>query len=281
MKNKNTGKSYNIVKALVETEEKKQQILNERFIRIGLSKIYVEDFIKPPTQCRKCKGFGHIEKLCKSNYRCGKCGDEHKEDDCQVDKAKSRCVNCMNNHSSFYRGCIAYREAKKSKVLGNNKQSVNVGHETNNQATAFQRTYSSSLLMDKNILNQFNDMLKSNISDNNKQIEKIIIKQTEEIIKRESVETIKTIERILKLNNMKLCYFVIDTIKALVTNVKLTNVKIESIAGAFRDHELGNIQVDDMVRYYCPKSVKITSTNADDVNEDLANRLTYTPFCSN
>jgi len=63
--------------------------------------------------------------------------------------------------------------------------------------------------------------------------------------------------------------------------VKLTNVKIESIAAAFRDHELGNIQVDDMVRYYCPKSVKLTSTNADDVNEDLANRLTYTPFCSN
>ena len=60
MKNKSTGKTFNFVKVLVENEDRKKRLLNERFIKIGLSKLYLEDFTKPPTQCRKCKSFEHI-----------------------------------------------------------------------------------------------------------------------------------------------------------------------------------------------------------------------------
>ena len=273
MKNKFNGKSYNFVKALIENEQTKQHLLNERYIRIGLSKIYLEDFIKPPTQCRKCKGFGHIEKICKLNYRCGKCGDEHAEDDCQVDKTNSKCVNCKSNHSSFYRGCLAYHEAKNLKLLVNNKHSL--AKESNNQAPTFKRTYSSSTQIDNNILSQFNDMLKSTISNNNTQIEKIIKERTEEIVKRESLETIKSIERIMKMNNMKLCYFVIDTIKTLIPTVKFSKEKIESIATTFKNHELGNIQAVDMFRYYCTDKSRQTSASVD--GSDDLNRLNYTP----
>ena len=79
MKNKNSGKSCNFVKVLVENENTKKHLLNERFIRIALSKLYIEDFTKPPTQCRKCKAFGHIEKNCKSIQKCGKCSNNHLE----------------------------------------------------------------------------------------------------------------------------------------------------------------------------------------------------------
>jgi hypothetical protein len=69
IKNKISGNSYNFVKALIINEETKRELLNERFIRIGISKIYLEDFVKPPTQCRKCKAIGHIEKNCKSTRK--------------------------------------------------------------------------------------------------------------------------------------------------------------------------------------------------------------------
>jgi hypothetical protein len=69
MKNKISGNSYNFVKALVINEEKKRELLSERFIRIGISKIYLEDFVEPPTQCRKYKAIGHIEKNCKSTRK--------------------------------------------------------------------------------------------------------------------------------------------------------------------------------------------------------------------
>ncbi len=69
MKNKISGNSYNFVKALIINEETKRELLNERFIRIGISKIYLEDFVEPPTQCRKYKAIGHIEKNCKSTRK--------------------------------------------------------------------------------------------------------------------------------------------------------------------------------------------------------------------
>jgi hypothetical protein len=86
MKNKTNGKSYNFVKALIVSEEKKRELLNERFIKIGISKIYSEDFVKQPTQCRKCKAFGHIEKNCKSSQKCGTYCENHGEDEFNVSK---------------------------------------------------------------------------------------------------------------------------------------------------------------------------------------------------
>ena len=110
-------------------------------------------------------------------------------------------LNCKSNHSFFYRVCSAYHEAKNLKLLVNNKHSL--AKESNNQAPTFKRTYSSLIQIDNNILNQFNYMLKSTISNNNTQIEKIIKERTEEIVKRESLQTIKSIERIIKMNDIK------------------------------------------------------------------------------
>ena len=81
MKNKIDGRLRNFVKIRMANEDVKNKLLNERFIRIALFKIYIEDFAKPPTQCRKCKSFGHIEKNCKSVQKYGECTGNHSEDE--------------------------------------------------------------------------------------------------------------------------------------------------------------------------------------------------------
>ena len=62
---------------------------------------------------------------------------------------------------------------------------------------------------------------------------------------------------------MKLCYFVIDMFEALIPSVKFSKTKIETIANSFRRHQLGNIQAEDILSYYCPEKGK--KTNAENV----------------
>jgi hypothetical protein len=77
MKSKITNKSHKMVKIEFETEEIKRNLLNKRFIKMGIRKYFLEDFCKQPTQCRKCKGFGHVEIKCVSTLKCGKCGQNY------------------------------------------------------------------------------------------------------------------------------------------------------------------------------------------------------------
>jgi hypothetical protein len=113
MKNKLTGRSYNFVKALIDSETQKQYLINERFIRFNLSKLYIEDFIKPTIQCRKCKGLGHIEKTCNKEYKCGKCGENHMENTCQRIK-KMQNVQIENKITRSF--IEAVKSTKKQKI---------------------------------------------------------------------------------------------------------------------------------------------------------------------
>ena len=71
-----------------------------------------------------------------------------------------------------------------------------------------------------------------------------IIKQTSDVIKQESVAIQKRIDNILKINNLELCYFVVDTVKTLVPSVKFTASKMKIIQEAFSNYQLGEIQLD-------------------------------------
>jgi hypothetical protein len=85
-----------------------------------------------------------------------------------------------------------------------------------------------------------------------------MIKQTSDVIKQESVAIQKRIDNILKINNLKLCYFVVDTIKTLVPSVKFTAPKMKIIREAFSNYQLGEIQLDNcpgivlVLSWYCP-----------------------------
>jgi hypothetical protein len=133
-------KSIKMVKLLFHNEGAKNNVLKIGSMLIGYFKFYVEEYSKPPIQCKKCKGFGHIGIKCVSKYKCGFCGDEHDEKDCKIRDIKPafKCANCSSNHSAYYRGCSVYKQAKDSKL-----QNVNKSFKVNTQNDFFQRNYST------------------------------------------------------------------------------------------------------------------------------------------
>ena len=58
--------------------------------------------------------------------------------------------------------------------------------------------------------------------------------------------------------------------------MKFSKEKIESIATTFKNHELGNIQAVDMIRFYCTEKSRQTSASVDE--SDDMNHLNYTPY---
>lgn len=113
MTSKHTGHVNKMIKAAMESEERKTQLLNMRYIIIENEKYYVEEFMMPPIQCRRCKGFEHVEKICKNKFKCGKCSKEHKEEECN---STCKSANCSGEHSTFYRGCPEFTKTKNEKL---------------------------------------------------------------------------------------------------------------------------------------------------------------------
>jgi hypothetical protein len=144
-----------------------------------------------------------------------------------VNKDNYKCANCERSHSSFYRGCHGFREAKNLLLLKNNKQNNiriidNSSHESVsisniNSKINTERVYSSFLTSNNNddLLKKFETILASNKDQ--------IIKQTSDVIKQESV----------------------------VPNVKFTVSKMKVIQEAFSNYQLGEIQLDKLKNHFC------------------------------
>ena len=63
-------------------------------------------------QCFKCLEFGHRSHECCNSLKFRRCGGEHLVKDCAQTEQETKCPNCGENHSSNYRGCAKYQEAK-------------------------------------------------------------------------------------------------------------------------------------------------------------------------
>ena len=63
-------------------------------------------------QCFKCLEFGHRSHECCNSLKCRRCGGEHLAKDYAQAEQVTKCPNCGENHSSNYRGCAKYQEAK-------------------------------------------------------------------------------------------------------------------------------------------------------------------------
>jgi hypothetical protein len=46
-------------------------------------KYKTETYVKPPTRCYLCQGFGHMAKSCRGSIRCGRCAGDHNTRDDQ------------------------------------------------------------------------------------------------------------------------------------------------------------------------------------------------------
>jgi hypothetical protein len=81
---------------------------------LGVLNFYVEEYGKPPIQCRKCKGLGQTADECTSSHKLGFCSEEHDENDCKKKQNKQafKFTYCNQNHSANYRGCFTYQQAK-------------------------------------------------------------------------------------------------------------------------------------------------------------------------
>ncbi|TFY82465.1 hypothetical protein EWM64_g1540 [Hericium alpestre] len=89
--------------------------IGNRLIRDGLlichACVHPQKAKKEPIRCLCCQNLGHfMADCCKTDYRCGQCGDAHHTDSCQVtDRVK--CASCGSpKHNTFTCDCPAYLE---------------------------------------------------------------------------------------------------------------------------------------------------------------------------
>ena len=83
-------------------------------IYCGYSKIRVDPWVRPPTQCRNCWAVGsHDTNRCRKRQPiCGKCAQNHDTDSCEAAQPNFECCQCGGPHAAWNRRCPAQREAQ-------------------------------------------------------------------------------------------------------------------------------------------------------------------------
>jgi hypothetical protein len=261
MKNKMSNKSFQFVKIEIENEVRKSKLLEQKFIKLGYSRFYLEEFSRPPIQCRKCKGYNHIEKFCKNELKCSKCSGNHDVNVCTSEKPK--CANCEGDHSSFYRGCQEYLKEKNKKL-----EKTNVATKTNPSSSGFIRNYSSFVHPTESVDDKISSFGNKLVEDLNKSIKAELSKSMNNIN-----ETLKEMNKTIKVNNMKICYLMIETMKICFPNLKMTQDKMNDIKECFNFHQLGNLDINNLTNYFCKeKSNKnVSAFNTESANEYIPN----------
>lgn len=98
-------------------------------IGVTMCKIYERQSVK---RCNNCQRYGHFAKECPTSQvaNCGKCGEEHRTDQC-VSEVK-KCINCVReklevtDHPVFYHKCPSLmkynEEVKQNKDLNSKRK---------------------------------------------------------------------------------------------------------------------------------------------------------------
>ncbi|CAF0990596.1 unnamed protein product [Brachionus calyciflorus] len=219
-------------------EEKK--LLEDRILVINSVRYQVGEIARPPKRCKKCKKFYHTALNCTNEACCGRCGrKDHDDENCPSIKTKEfNCVNCGENHSSYYEGC---RDSDNKQIT----------------STGFYRSY-SDVANSKNSNNEILEKLNEIQNNLNSKIEKIETKINN--IKLETVEEINQIiqtkitefTRQFILNNSRVLHFTLDMLKILFPNMKKPNKnQIQLLISSYKHHELGNGIDSSALTAYC------------------------------
>lgn len=88
-------------------------------IRFTYYRERVLPFIGKVRQCFNCWRFGHLAQNCKSQKRCGRCGNNHSEKDCEV--ADLKCIYCGGKHSANFMDCPENKRQQNIKILMDSK----------------------------------------------------------------------------------------------------------------------------------------------------------------
>ena len=74
-------------------------------VYIGYLSVPVRTFVPDPLRCFRCHRFGHGSAACRSQARCGRCGEPEHGKECN---AVEKCPNCNGNHSAWDRKCSEF-----------------------------------------------------------------------------------------------------------------------------------------------------------------------------
>ncbi|CAF1198218.1 unnamed protein product [Didymodactylos carnosus] len=68
-----------------------------------------------PAQCFICLQFGHVSKYCKraQNQICAKCGDNHRQENCDKGNVPPVCCNCKGEHLATSVECPKFKEQQQ------------------------------------------------------------------------------------------------------------------------------------------------------------------------
>ena len=120
--------------------------------------------------CQKCQKFGHNKFACRSNSKCGRCGDQdHDKETCS--KNIKYCTNCdTQDHESVDRRCPTYKklctieeETETNLILTNSPNSYDhkkrlrlLPEEINNHSKSFVKKagFSNEITMLQNEVSQ-------------------------------------------------------------------------------------------------------------------------------
>ena len=77
-------------------------------------RVSLESYVAPkgPLQCMRCQRFGHTHRICGYAPRCAACGGSQLSGGCSIPREQPHCCGCGANHTTTYRGCIKWKEAK-------------------------------------------------------------------------------------------------------------------------------------------------------------------------
>ncbi|XP_028171977.1 uncharacterized protein LOC114361200 [Ostrinia furnacalis] len=84
------------------------------YIHMFDTRVNVNPYVYPVTQCSRCWRFGHSLKMCPSSrVVCPKCGRDHPN--CET--LTYKCNNCSGNHMALARICPVYKKEKRIREL--------------------------------------------------------------------------------------------------------------------------------------------------------------------
>jgi hypothetical protein len=248
----------NMCKIELESKDDFESILNSGSLQLGLFKYKVEKIARSPLRCHNCKEFGHSIKSCKKQTKCAKFGKDSHENACENNEIC--CINCGGNHSSYFKGCQAYKDLIKKEILKAQEDKViyeeSIGSNRNRIPNGFIRNYSDTVrgssqleysIDEKldNVMKEIENKINSFATGINSNMNDIKTKMNEL-----KTDIGKSFSKQLVDNNIKLCYFFIDLIKTMNPNCEKPSEKVlHTISNRFNSHQLGNISSNALKEY--------------------------------
>lgn len=94
----------------LDPNENNKEIFNIRSFENAIINIEEPNKTDDIVQCFRCQEFGHTKSYCRKPFRCVKCGLDHSTSECKkAPTTPPRCVHCLENHTSSYKGCQFYQ----------------------------------------------------------------------------------------------------------------------------------------------------------------------------